>query len=386
MINYYVLEVKGKNPKRFLNKLFKEKIDIFDIEYQRNTVIFKTSYENYKKVLKIKGIYEVRIIRTIGINKLKYIIKKYRLFLCFSFLSIATVILLSGFLFKINIKTEKTSLRNLIKEELNNYNLTIFSPKKSHSQLIKISNQIKKDHKDKIEWIYISNEGVTLEVKLIERLSNKKDDNNNLTDIVAQRSGFIKDIYSSSGEIIKFKGDYVKKGDVIIRGNIIRNNEVVSRVKAKGKVFAEVWYNVKVSSPLTYEKQKKKEKGTFKVIVNIFNKDITILKINKKISKEKEKSWIKSPIMELKTKSSFDIEKYKTKLAKEKLVKILEQEAKKEIEKELNNEEYIIQQKTLKKNKKNDKMYIEVFFKVYKNIAQEKTIQEIEELELNKEE
>ena len=47
--------------------------------------------------------------------------------------------------------------------------------------------------------------------------------------------------------------------------------------------------------------------------------------------------------------------------------------------KNLEKDEYIISQKTLKKSIKNDRMYVEVFFKCYEDIAKEKDIQEIEE-------
>ena len=42
MINYYVIQIKGKNPKIILSKLFKLGIDIYDIEYKKNVITFKT--------------------------------------------------------------------------------------------------------------------------------------------------------------------------------------------------------------------------------------------------------------------------------------------------------------------------------------------------------
>ena len=54
MINYYVIQTKGKNPKRILSKLFKLGIDIYDIEYKKNVITFKTTYINYTKIKNIK--------------------------------------------------------------------------------------------------------------------------------------------------------------------------------------------------------------------------------------------------------------------------------------------------------------------------------------------
>ena len=61
------------------------------------------------------------------------------------------------------------------------------------------------------------------------------------------------------------------------------------------------------------------------------------------------------------------------------LQQILEIKAKKELLKTLDKDEYIISQKTLKKRTYNGKMYIDVFFKCYEDIAEEKEIQRIEE-------
>ena len=41
MINYYVVKIKTKNKRRTLTKLFKLGIDIFDIKYQKDVVIFR---------------------------------------------------------------------------------------------------------------------------------------------------------------------------------------------------------------------------------------------------------------------------------------------------------------------------------------------------------
>ena len=63
MINYYVVKIKTKNKRRTLTKLFKLGIDIFDIKYQKDVVIFKVSYLDYEKIKNIKTIDEINVIR-----------------------------------------------------------------------------------------------------------------------------------------------------------------------------------------------------------------------------------------------------------------------------------------------------------------------------------
>lgn len=49
---------------------------------------------------------------------------------------------------------------------------------------------------------------------------------------------------------------YVNKGDVIISGAITKDEEVKKYVHAKGKVYAEVWYDVSIEFPLKYTEKK----------------------------------------------------------------------------------------------------------------------------------
>jgi len=230
----------GRKPRRFLNKIFKENINILDITYSKNKIVCKVSYESYKKIKELNTIYEIKILSTKGIKRMNYLIKKYQIFLIFLILSIFLTIILSHFTFLMNIETNNKSMKNLIEKELHNHNITLLSYKKSYNELSNIAKDIKNKHKDKIEWIYISNEGVSLNVKFIERINNNPKETNNLTDIVAARNGYIRDIYSKSGDIMKVKGDYVKKGDIL--GTTNTDNLILTITKDGKKLTYDEYF------------------------------------------------------------------------------------------------------------------------------------------------
>ena len=50
LINYYIIEIKGKNLKRILQEIIKRKINILEIKYKKDRIILKVSYEDYKKI------------------------------------------------------------------------------------------------------------------------------------------------------------------------------------------------------------------------------------------------------------------------------------------------------------------------------------------------
>ena len=378
MINYFWIEIKGKNVKRLLTKIFKLKINISSIKYEKNRVLLKVSYEDYKKIKQIKTTYQINIIKTCGKKKLLEDLTKYKVSITTFVISVFFVIFLSNFIIFINIETDNTKMRNLIRDELKNNNLTIFSLKKDYNNLQEITSNIKNNNLDKIEWIELDQKGVSLNAKVIERVTNQKTNETGYKDIVAEKNGYIRAIYSRQGQVLKNIDDYVKKGEVIISGNIFRNDKPVAKVKASGKVYAEVWYIVKINKSLNYNKIKDEGKGYLKLTLNVNNHEITFLKIPKKVIVEDKNILFDNNQFKIYSKKEKTYKVEKSKYTEREITKILETRAKNEIIKGLEKDEYIILQKTLKKYNNNGKMYIEVFFKTYEDISLEKNIQKIE--------
>lgn len=381
MINYFWIEIKGKNPKRFLMELIKQKICIETVKYKQKSIYLKVSYTEYQKIKKLKTIYEINIIKTVGKQRAINIIKKYKTQILSLLLSIVLCVILSKLILVINIDTENKQIKQIIKDTLTENNITLYSKQKSYQELSKISKIIKQNNINKIEWVELSRKGTILNIKVIERVVNDNTKDNSYKDIVASKNGYIKKIYSRKGQLLKNIDDYVKKGDIIISGNIYRNEEVIEKVKAEGKVYAEVWYIIKLNESLTHQKLEKEEEGTKRLILKTNNKEITLFKIKKKVKVEKEKQLFKGITCNILIKEQQNQKQIKEKHNTNTLTNILLKKAEKALKKTLQQDEYIIKQKTLKKYTKNDKMYIEVFFKTYENIAQETELHQINSTE-----
>lgn len=381
MINYFWIEIKGKNPKRFLMELIKQKICIETVKYKQKSIYLKVSYTEYQKIKKLKTIYEINIIKTVGKQRAINIIKKYKTQILSLLLSIVLCVILSKLILVINIDTENKQIKQIIKDTLTENNITLYSKQKSYKELNKISKTIKQNNINKIEWVELSRKGTILNIKVIERVVNDNTKDNSYKDIVASKNGYIKKIYSRKGQLLKNIDDYVKKGDIVISGNIYRNEEVIEKVKAEGKVYAEVWYIIKLNESLTHQKLEKEEEGTKRLILKINNKEITLFKIKKKVKVEKEKQLFKGVTCNIIITEQQNQKQIKEKYNTNTLTNILLKKAEKALKKTLKQDEYIIKQKTLKKYTKNDKMYIEVFFKTYENIAQETELHQINSTE-----
>ena len=273
--------------------------------------------------------------------------------------------------FFIKINNNNKEINEILKQEMISNNLTIYSFKKPYKKLKSISNKIKDNNKDLFEWLEISTNGVYYEVDYIERKSVKEDINNIKHNIIASKNGLIKKLDITKGSIVKNVGDYVSKNDLIVTGIITKNDEIKNIVDAKGKVYAEVWYKVKVSHPFIKKEYEKTNKSKTTLSLTIFGKEIKILSFKKNaIKKEKNIYLINNNLFNIKINKSFIYEEKINKYTKEELINIINNLAKKKIEESLEKDEEILLQKTLKIKEDNDKIYVEVFFKVYEDIAE----------------
>ena len=379
MINYFWVSIKGKNPKKLLGTFIKQKINMEQIKYNKDEILVKVSYEDYKKIKGIRTSYKVDIVKTSGKNRLWQLYQKNKVSLLVFVISVFFIIFMSNLILFINIESDNSKLKKDIIEELISNGITLYTPKKSYQKLKEVGTKIKNNNLNEIEWISLEQKGVTLHVKVIERLNKDNKETNDFKDIVASKNGYIRKVYSRKGQLMKNIDDYVKKGEVIISGNIFRNEKVAGKVRASGKVYAEVWYIVKTNKNLSYTDAEEKTKGKESLKLKINNYKINIISIPRKIDLEKNSVLFKnntfSLLLDKEKKYSLKKKKYKN----IELQKVLETKAKKEINKTLEKDEYIMSQKTLKKYTKNGKMYIEVFFRCYEDIAEERDIKEIVE-------
>ena len=80
-MSFYDIQIIGKDIPRFIYNLHKMHINILNMEMHEKEAIIKVSEEDYKKIKKIKTIYEIKIIKAYGVANIKQFVKKYLIFL-----------------------------------------------------------------------------------------------------------------------------------------------------------------------------------------------------------------------------------------------------------------------------------------------------------------
>ena len=158
---------------------------------------------------------------------------------------------------------------------------------------------------------------------------------------------------------------------MIVSGDIIKDETVKGQVVAKGVVYAETWYNVKVEYPLYYEEVRYLDEMKNNYILDFLNKSFSLKKNYTSSYLEKKKTLIKDKIFpfEISMEKQRKTKVIKQILTSDEAIKKAQEVAEKKIESFLDSDEYIISKKTLNFTSNDSKIIVDVFFKVYENIT-----------------
>ena len=392
MNNRHKLKITGKSPKRFVSDLIKLKISLYSVEIEKNYTIIIVDDEGLEQIKKIKTSYEIEIIGEYGFVKYINLLKKYSWFIISIILGIVIIKILSNVIFDIEVEHSKSEIRQIILTDLEEYGIKKYGFRVSYKKKENIKKRILAKETEKIEWLEIERQGTKYVVKVEERIKNKPNADSASQNIIAKKDAMILNINAISGEVVKKKYDYVKKGEVLISGFIKRDDKIVSKTKADGEVFGEVWYKVDVDFPKRYCVIDKTGKSKEKIELQFLNNSIFLFNFSNryKTYSLKRKSIIKNNLLPIGINYTTIYEtkeinkKYNYSNVSNDALKIANSKLKDKIGKNGS----VISKKVLKKTEKNSRIIVEVFFKVKEDIRDTENIEniKIEDIEGDKDE
>lgn len=276
------IKVTGRNINNFLKRLINNNINIekvIPISYKEIDLII--NYQDLDKVLKLKTIYNIKIVRYYGKLRIIKRIKKDIFILSSLLISLLLIYTLSNVIFKVEVIHSNKNIIKLVTKELEDNGIKKYKFVKNYQEIEKIKNKILEENKDTLEWLEIIREGTKYTIRVEERIINNKPKDNKIYNIVASKNAVIKNIYAESGEKIRSINTYVKKGDIIISSDItLPNNEKISKT-ASGKVQGEVWYNINIEYPYQYHEMKYTGNKKKVLVLNLLNKRISFFDFHK---------------------------------------------------------------------------------------------------------
>lgn len=369
MKHYLTVRIKTKKKSNILLKLNKINVNIKNIIYQKEYLIFDILEEDIKRVKKYLVSDNIEIISDTGIYRIKKELKKNMLLIIGFVFAILIFGIMSNIVVRVNVIHESSKIRNLLYEALEERGVKKLTFKKSYQEYENIITDIKNNYKDQIEWLEIEVIGMVINVRVEERIVNTYNKEYNYCHIVAKKAGIVKNILTEKGVAIAQINDYVYKGEILITGEIKLNEEVKNNVCASGQVFAEVWYNAHVSLPLSYEKSKKTGKMRYNLMLKNAKEEHVILKSRVKKALVENVLLFKIGKFQFYLQKEYEVEvsyeKYQEKEAIQKAIDIIyEKLAIKGIEKRDK-----IEEKVLKKNVNNGTLDIDMFIAVKEQIG-----------------
>lgn len=276
------IKVIGRNINNFLKRLINNNINIEKvIPISHKEIDLIINYQDLDKVLKLKTIYNIKIVRYYGKLRIIKRIKKDIFILSSLLISLLLIYTLSNIIFKIEVIHSNNNIIKLVTKELEDNGIKKYKFVKNYQEIEKIKNKILEENKDTLEWLEIIREGTKYTIRVEERIINNKPKDNKIYNIVASKNAVIKNIYAESGEKIRSINTYVKKGDIIISSDItLPNNEKISKT-ASGKVQGEVWYNINIEYPYQYHEIKYTGNKKKVLVLNLLNKRISFFDFHK---------------------------------------------------------------------------------------------------------
>lgn len=276
------IKVTGRNINNFLKRLINNNINIEKvIPISHKEIDLIIDYQDLERVLKLKTIYNIKIVRYYGKLRIIKRIKKDIFILSSLLISLLLIYTLSNVIFKVEVIHSNKNIIKLVTKELEDNGIKKYKFVKNYQEIEKIKNKILEENKDTLEWLEIIREGTKYTIRVEERIINNKPKDNKIYNIVASKNAVIKNIYAESGEKIRSTNTYVKKGDIIISSDItLPNNEKISKT-ASGKVLGEVWYGINIEYPYQYHEIKYTGNKKKVLVLNLLNKRISFFDFHK---------------------------------------------------------------------------------------------------------
>ena len=336
-----------------------------NLKREKSTIIkASVPVKEFKNVAKIAKESKCKI-KIKGKKGLPFILNRYRkrkIFAISLLLVLVSLVVLSGFIWNIEITGNETisseEILNIVKDEgLETGKL------KRKIDFKKIVEKIRLNRSD-ISWVGIKISGTNAVIEIVEadkapNVINKDD----YCNIVANKDAMIVSANAQNGTLQVKEGDVVKQGSVLIAGWLEGKYTGVRYVHATGQVMAKVWYSKK--EKVYYKQNERKQTGNVekKYSINIKNFAINFYK---------KLSNFYLPF-ELIVKENHEVIEEEKNYSKDEAKQIGIDNISKELKSQINNEKDIVNE-YINTNESEEYIEVEVIYEVLENIGTEEKI------------
>lgn len=274
MSGYLCIVIEGYYIEKFINICSTKQINLWNIKKENSIKMFACiKIEDFRRIKSIcrKTKCKVKIKSKRG---LPFIINKYKkrkVFLLFLLLILVTIIILSNFIWNIEIEGDSSIPKEEILELVKTEGLEV-GAFKGNVDTKNIINKIRLE-RDDVSWVGINIEGTNAVIKLV-KADEKPEiiDEEEYCNIVAERDAVILKVTAQNGTPLVKEGDTVTNGDILISGWMEGKYTGKQYVHARGEVQAKVSYKTveKVYLKETQKIETGESKNAYSVKINNF--------------------------------------------------------------------------------------------------------------------
>ncbi|EDS73654.1 sporulation protein YqfD [Anaerofustis stercorihominis] len=251
IMGYYLVEIKGLHPEKYINLINHNNISIWDIKkLDKTTIVFKIMLTDFEKAEQIakRAQYIIDIKNEYGKKSIFKSLKKRRVFIFSAFLISVIIFAFSFFIWDIQITGTDRIDRNDILSTLEDagFKEGCYKYGVDKKEISKVLLNTYHDLSD----VTIDYKGTQAKIKLVEKNTPiKKFNKSKAVDLVAGKGGKIESIIAYNGIKKVKKGDKVKKGSLLISGKIKYEGKEGDikhyYIHAMGDVFINTTYTYK---------------------------------------------------------------------------------------------------------------------------------------------
>lgn len=275
---YVVIKIEGLALEKFINYAIARGIYLWDIvRIDYTTLEAKVGLAGYKElrhIVKRAGC-RVRIRQKIGYPFFMHRIRKRKMFVAGFAIALFTIMVVTSFIWNIEIVGNEKISQEEVKESLNTLGLHC-GVCKYKLNITDIENNMMIELKN-LAWVGIRIRGTKAIVEVVENTEPPEKIPKEIPcDILAKKKGVIEKLIVKSGDALVEEGDIVKKGQILMTGVIEREGLEKRYVHALGEVFAKTYYEENDEISLVKLKKIKTGNKFVRRIIKIGNNQIIL--------------------------------------------------------------------------------------------------------------
>lgn len=238
------IEIQAHSPERFVNLLWKNGVLIKNVQKINITTLrMDINLRDFSMVRELTHKFKISM-RVIDRKGFTFFLLRMRNRVALTGgIGIFALLLLylSGFIWKVDIKTDGNLTPYEIRQELNNFGI-VPGIRKSNLNIYQLQEKMIKTN-DNLMYLKAQVEGSRLLISAIEKVPPPSVVADNVPcNLTAKKDGQIFRIFTSAGTSVVKNGDMVRSGQLLVKGEQGKEGSVY-QVHAKGEVFARTYYD-----------------------------------------------------------------------------------------------------------------------------------------------